>query len=392
MNSENNKPSKSFQFQQKRFKQPAPPSYGDLINNETKLFKCDICLNQHATNTLCESKPPFPPDYYFRKCRICLGFHPNGQCYFENLKEIIDTHSHCKNCNFSHNGFCKAELLCLKCEKRHNSTDDCTVLTHRDLSKNLCPKCNSYHSSHCYDDLQLIESGLILWCNRCKVEHPFLKWVPFCDKCQRNHLANVSCPAAWDYCKTCHYSHHGKLCPKSDQKPNTPCIIPNCAQDCNKCCHPVHFKQSRKASPQPHIYHEISNIINETVQNYVFENPPKPTKPPHRSHKIPAYSKPFISTPSQSDESIIEDLTPTGATARPFTHLTKKPHKYHNPSLDFTDELIDDIAHLTDQPLNQVRKDYNKNPKDYMTSIINSNGLLTRFDKLGINQQAETQL
>ena len=283
MSTEQQTTTKPFLPQQKRFKLPTPPSYGVLANSESNLFPCDICLNTHATNDICQSKPPYPPDQYFKKCRICLGHHPNGRCYFQNLKESLDTISPCQRCNgLNHHGFCFSELFCIKCNQRHNTTDECTYRTTEDLSKNLCPNCNSYHTNHCYKDLLLIETGLILWCNRCKVEHAFLKCVPFCDKCQRRHRPQPNCPDPHDYCNICEYSHHGKLCPKSEDIPGKPRIIPNCAPDCNGCCKAVHYKERRrrKPSPHPHLY-EL--IIDDTQQLEISQKNPTQTKfRPHR--------------------------------------------------------------------------------------------------------------
>ena len=279
MNSENT--SKAFTSQQTRPKVTPPPSYGEIANSSTNIFKCDICLLLHATNEICTSKPPYPPDTYFKKCNICLGHHPRGQCYFENLREVLNTYSECQRCQIHHIGFCYAELLCPKCNKQHNTSDECTRYTHKDLSNNLCPECNSFHTNHCYEQLCFIESGLILWCNRCKVEHQFLKCVPFCDKCQRRHQVTPVCPDLNDYCNTCQYSHHGRLCPKAFQRPGEPRVIPDCAPDCDACCKHVHFRerknQQRQHSSPIHIYDNINDAEIDTAGPEQQNNISKPS-------------------------------------------------------------------------------------------------------------------
>ena len=347
MTSEKEKPSQSFPSQQNQFTVPSPPSYGELTNSTTGIFKCDICLQHHSTLAACSSKPPYAPDHYFRKCDICLGHHPRGSCYFENLRETLFTYSDCSNCKRTHIGFCNVELYCMKCDKRHNAADDCTVRAHYDLSNNLCPKCDGFHTNHCYNDLLLIETGLILWCNRCKVNHPFLKCVPFCNKCQRRHRLSATCPKTWDHCELCLYSHQGKSCPKADFNPNLPRISPPCATDCNKCCKPVHFKtDKRKSSPQAHVY---ETVFDEQVTDSARKKP-TPAKTTRPFHKLREHQKGSALVPPTSTFQHIHQLFAPGSpspitnTNIPYPPRPSKPPHPINSSSSHTTSYVEPYA------------------------------------------------
>ena len=197
-----------------------PPTYAELIAKDLFQRECEICADCHPIKELCKSKPKFPPSAYFPKCVICSGFHPRGRCFFEYLRETLFTPSMCNNCQFVHIGFCKEALLCQYCNTKHNFADGCIRQTCIDLSDNLCSKCDAYHSLHCPSDLPRIQTDVILWCNRCKLDHTFMNCVAFCNRCYRRHREGP-CPESWTFCFPCGYCHQGETCPKPELRPAT---------------------------------------------------------------------------------------------------------------------------------------------------------------------------
>lgn len=190
------------------------PTYAEIQSSEYLQFACEICTEVHPLKDLCRSKPEYPPSSYFPKCEICLGFHPRGRCYFEYMRTVLFTPSMCENCKITHTGFCKSTLLCQLCNNKHNFADGCTKLTSTDLSNNECPNCGVFHSLHCPAELPRIKTDLILWCNRCKVQHSFMNCVPFCNRCFRRHREGP-CPESWTFCSKCNYCHQGESCQHS---------------------------------------------------------------------------------------------------------------------------------------------------------------------------------
>lgn len=157
---------------------------------------CRICGKSHLLDSYCPSKPKFPPNAYFPKCNICMGYHPKGQCYFEFMREILFTPTTCKNCyGLIHIGFCNDALLCQRCDTKHNTVDGCSKVD--DLSNNLCSKCDRYHTLHCPQDLARIQISAELWCNRCKIIHDYMRCTPHCAKCFQRHSEDFTCP--WPY-------------------------------------------------------------------------------------------------------------------------------------------------------------------------------------------------
>jgi len=194
--------------------QPSLPTYGEIQKaaySNYLLVTCDICGDEHTLKSDCTSKPTFPPSCYYPQCTICLGFHPRNRCWFEYMREFLYKPTHCQSCGVVHIGFCKEPLYCQYCRRRHNFSDGCQQQISIDLSNNQCQKCGFYHSLHCPDELRKIKSELILFCNRCKLEHTYMECVPFCNKCFRKHREGP-CPESFTFCKTCMYCHQGDLC------------------------------------------------------------------------------------------------------------------------------------------------------------------------------------
>jgi len=189
---------------------PPAPIYRGLLKadySQGYAIKCQICLEEHSTTSQCLVKPPWPPSVWFpERCVACDGFHPKGHCYFEYLIEPLKTPSYCNLCQITHIGYCKSALLCSKCNSKHNFSSECQRYTSIDLSNNWCPNCELCHIYHCPADLLRIESSLILWCNKCKVEHRFMTCTPFCGKCFRRHRL-AECPPDWTYCRNCLVCH-----------------------------------------------------------------------------------------------------------------------------------------------------------------------------------------
>lgn len=198
--------------------QPSLPTYASIQRELTKeegavrSHHCDICDNYHPLKDKCKSKPRFPPSAYFPRCDICYGYHPRYHCYFEKLRHVLFDPSFCEYCNIAHIGFCNDGLLCQICNRKHNFADGCHQQIRTDLSDNLCPRCDGYHSLHCPAGLARIQSNITLWCNRCKIDHNFMNCVPFCNRCFRRHREGI-CPPSWTYCTTCNYCHQGESCP-----------------------------------------------------------------------------------------------------------------------------------------------------------------------------------
>ena len=90
----------------------------------------------------------------------------------------------------------KPELSCPSCwgSIKANAVDGCTRQRVEDLSNNLCPECQSYHTLHCRKDLSRIQTNLEFWCNRCKIQHEFMRCIPHCIKCYRRHSDDFPCP------------------------------------------------------------------------------------------------------------------------------------------------------------------------------------------------------
>lgn len=203
--------------------QPTPLpliTYRDLQNavfDGHLKVNCDICGDPHPLGSFCTSKPAYPPAcYYGPRCQICAGYHPKYRCWFEYMRTTLFTPSFCNNCQVEHIGFCKTALYCKFCNRRHNFTEDCVQQISVDLSNNNCSNCGLYHTLHCPRELEKIKSDLILFCNRCRIEHKFMTCVPFCNKCFRRHREGP-CPGHETFCKTCFYCHQGESCPSQDK-------------------------------------------------------------------------------------------------------------------------------------------------------------------------------
>jgi len=225
---------------------PESPTFGEIVlfrKSKTNSI-CKICYDYHPFTDACKSKPEFPPSHYYPQCNICEGYHPQYKCYFEYMREVVFTYSPCERCkNQCHIGFCKSALICTTCETKHNHIDTCTRFA-LDTSDNLCPQCDFNHTLHCHQDLTTIEIDLILWCNRCKIRHKFMKCVPHCIRCNRRHREDLICPSKSDFCKFCKYSHHQSPCPyakpvKPYKKKPDPILSPPqlmCPSDCQENC------------------------------------------------------------------------------------------------------------------------------------------------------------
>lgn len=177
---------------------------------------CKICGKSHILDAHCPSKPRYPPHAYFSKCTICLGYHPKGQCYFEFMRESLFTPTPCKNCyGLVHIGFCNDAVLCQRCDTKHNAVDGCSKVD--DLSNNLCPKCDRYHTLHCPQDLARVQIAAEFWCNRCKIIHDYMRCTPHCAKCFQRHSENFTCP--WPY--PIFTKDHQKLLDNEPEEPRT---------------------------------------------------------------------------------------------------------------------------------------------------------------------------
>jgi len=199
---------------------PAVPTYGEIqkaTREGSSLITCDICGEQHAISAECNSKPTYNPASYFLRCSVCQGFHPKNRCWFEYMKEFLFKPTYCTNCGFTHIYFCREALFCNTCGRRHNFADQCIQQVSIDLSGDKCPQCDLFHWFHCPQDLARINSDIVLYCNRCKLSHSFMKCVPFCKKCFRRHREGP-CPQQWTYCSLCNYCHEGETCPKEKLK------------------------------------------------------------------------------------------------------------------------------------------------------------------------------
>ena len=178
-----------------RLRDQRSTSYAELEEFKSNSRLCKICCKKHPISKLCQSKPPYPPNAYYARCDICFGYHPRGRCYFEYMRQTLYTPSSCKNCHgLTHIGFCNDAILCSRCETKHNAIDGCVRTRVEDLSNNLCPHCNGYHNLHCPADLFRIQTNLEFWCNRCKIQHEFMRCIPHCVKCYRRHDDNFPCP------------------------------------------------------------------------------------------------------------------------------------------------------------------------------------------------------
>lgn len=210
------RPEEGFDRKERLFiSAPQAPTYGELQKSEFDgcfIIDCEICGDKHPSNNYCRSKPQFPPSVYYSRCPVCLGYHPTGRCWFEYLRSFLFTPTHCENCQITHIGFCKETLFCQYCNHKHNFANDCTKLNDVDLSNNPCPTCGLCHSLHCPSELAKIKSDLILWCNRCKIQHSFMNCTPFCNKCFRRHRQG-ECPPTWTHCALCNLCHQGESCP-----------------------------------------------------------------------------------------------------------------------------------------------------------------------------------
>ncbi len=192
----------------------APPTYGELLKAEFDgklLTTCEICGDKHSIKDNCRSKPMYAPSAFFQTCDICKGFHPKGKCHFEYLRQFLFTPTFCENCQLTHIGFCKEVLFCQFCNTRHNYADGCEKQISIDLSNNQCPLCGIYHTLHCPEELSRIKSDLVLYCNRCKIQHSFMNCVPYCNKCFRRHREGP-CPEKFTFCRICDYCHQGDMC------------------------------------------------------------------------------------------------------------------------------------------------------------------------------------
>lgn len=235
---------------------PPSPTFGEVVLRRKSSLICKICNESHPHKANCSSKPERGPRSIYPQCNICEGFHPKYSCYFEYAREVLFSYTPCDRCNGQiHIGFCKEALVCTTCETKHNPIDTCTRFT-LDTSDNPCRKCKFSHTLHCHQDLINLEINIILWCNRCKIRHKFMKCVPHCLKCNRRHREDLLCPEWWDFCKYCNYSHHQSPCPydypptsstpkpprsikiKVSGKPSTPDKNDyNCPTDCeDPCC------------------------------------------------------------------------------------------------------------------------------------------------------------
>ena len=199
---------------------PSLPSNASSTGTTVTTYQaayCNVCGENHFPSDLCPSKPRYHPEHYYPACDICNGHHPVGHCYWEFLRYNLFTASKCRHCEgLVHTGFCHATLLCGKCKTRHNTKDGCAKRELHDLSNNICPNCRTFHHLHCPRDLAKLchhQIKTILWCNRCKLLHPFMKCTPFCTKCYRHHREDPSCPLPSDFCNTCHISHFYEECP-----------------------------------------------------------------------------------------------------------------------------------------------------------------------------------
>jgi len=194
-------PPEEFNFPQ-RLHPVLNPSFDALVS-------CRICCSPHRPYVPCTSRPPVHPDQVHPACDICNGHHPLGFCYYDYLRPHLLKPSPCARCNgLIHQGFCKGSLLCKHCGLRHNGKFCSRDI--RDLSNNFCPNCKQIHTLHCTRDLANLNISISLYCNRCKIEHPFMKCTPFCNKCFRHHTESPTCPQ--DFCTFCSVSHSGQPC------------------------------------------------------------------------------------------------------------------------------------------------------------------------------------
>lgn len=172
-----------------------PASYGQIGTahqfKDGIFIECEVCGDYHSPQKDCKSKPEYPPSAYYSQCDICIGFHPKGRCWFEYLRPTLFTLSHCERCQLPHIGFCKSALFCQVCNTKHNFKDGCTRQVDLDLSKNECPRCGLNHTLHCPSELVKIQTNLVLYCNRCKLEHAYMRCTPFCLKCFTNHAEGM---------------------------------------------------------------------------------------------------------------------------------------------------------------------------------------------------------
>jgi hypothetical protein len=232
------------------------PSYINIPAKNTQY--CTVCTLPHDKVELCESKPFFSPRQIFYRCDICEGHHPANLCYFEDVRRAVSTFSYCDRCRIEHKGFCNDQVYCAHCNAYHNAKDECTRNTVQDLSNNICPNCTGIHSLHCHKDLLTVTSRKFFWCNRCKLKHQFMKCVPFCIKCGRNHREYHLCPPVDDYCNACGYSHHKDPCPLSfpPVPPRTQTSSSSTAQPLLQAHQQFYTDHRRQTGQQYHQHHQ----------------------------------------------------------------------------------------------------------------------------------------
>ena len=189
-------------------------SYSQLASEAASRFACGICDCVHRPNEPCPSKPPLPPWKLFPRCSGCKGYHRLGRCDNAKLTLAAASITHCARCKTRHSGYCYEDnIYCANCNNHHNPIDECTWNTAYDVSNNYCLNCKSLHTGHCHNELWKVRSNSVLYCNRCKQFHTWLKCSILCRRCGRPHNITEPCPPANPICQQCNVPHRPSECP-----------------------------------------------------------------------------------------------------------------------------------------------------------------------------------